>query len=100
MEATERKRMLGRWRNPTPLDIAIAEILRDMQGYDPETPEYERLLTRLERLNKLRTEHRRWRFSPDTVLLVAGNLVGILIIVGYERGHVMTTRAKEYVLKP
>lgn len=92
--------MLGRWKTPDPLDMTIAEILVDMQGYNAESPEYERMLSRLERLNKLKTEKRRWRVSPDTLAVVAGNLLGILVIVGYERGHVMTTRAKEYVLKP
>lgn len=92
--------MLGRFRKPSPLDITIAEILTDMQGFNAESPEYERLLARVERLSKLKAETRFRRVSPDTIAVVAGNILGILIIVAYERGHVMTTRAKEYVLKP
>lgn len=92
--------MLGRFRKPSPLDATIAEILTDMQGFNAESPEYERLLARVERLSKLKAETRFWRVSPDTLAIVLGNILGILIVVGYERGHVMTTRAKEYVLKP
>lgn len=92
--------MLGRFRKPSPLDATITEILTDMQGFNAESPEYERLLERVERLNKLKTESRFRRVSPDTLAIVLGNILGILIVVGYERGHVMTTRAKEYVLKP
>lgn len=93
--------MFGRFRKPDPLKTTIAEILTDMQGFNAESPEYERLLARVERLKKLQTTDRRWwHVSPDTLAVVAGNILGILIIVGYERTHVMTTRAKEYIQKP
>lgn len=39
------------------------------------------------------------RLNPDTLALVAGNLVGIGLVLGYERGHVMVTKAFNYVLK-
>ena len=34
-----------------------------------------------------------WKPSGDTLAIVLGNLVGIAVIVGYERGHVMTSKA-------
>lgn len=92
--------MLGRQKTPLPLDITIAELLADMKGVQPESPEYDKMLSHLERLEKLKAEDRRRKISPDTMAIVVGNLVGILVIVAYERGHVMTTRARDYILKP
>jgi hypothetical protein len=85
---------------PHPLDVAITALISDMQAYGPETKEYAVMLSELERLYSLKAENRRMSVSPDTVAIVMGNLVGILIIVAYERGNVMTTKAKDYILKP
>lgn len=93
--------MLGRMKRPDPLDVTIAELLADMKGYSGDDPEYATMLAELERLYKLKTENRRrFAVSPDTAAIVVGNLVGIFVIVAYERGHVMTTRAKDFIVKP
>lgn len=89
--------MLGRQEGPDPLDIAITSLITDMQSHDPSTEQYKDMMNQLERLHKLKGEHHRKRVSPDTLAIVIGNIVGILIIVGYERGHVMTTRAWDYI---
>jgi hypothetical protein len=85
---------------PNPLDTPIAGLIADMQSYSPETKEYATLLAELERLYQLKTEQRRQRVSADTMMIVMGNIVGILIIVSYERGNVMASKAKEYLIKP
>lgn len=42
---------------------------------------------------------RRFKVSPDTLAIVLGNLVGIAVVVGYERAHVLTSKAFANVLK-
>jgi hypothetical protein len=37
--------------------------------------------------------------SPDTIAVVAGNLLGIILILGYEKADVITTKALGFVLK-
>lgn len=81
------------------LTPALTRILADMEMYGPESPEYPKLLKRLEKVMKLRkSKDKRWP-SADTITLVVGNLLGILVIVSYEHVHVITTKAKDYVLK-
>lgn len=87
-------------RKPSIVDEAIGKVLTEMRQYDLETDEYKVAIDNLERLMKMRTEERRNRISPDTILIVAGNLLGILIMVGYERTHVMTSKAMTFVVRP
>ena len=92
--------MLGRRKGPDTLDVTIDALLADMQSVNPDQQQYKDMMSQLERLYKLKAENRRMRVSPDTLAIVIGNLVGILIIVGYERGHTITTRARDYIQKP
>jgi hypothetical protein len=39
------------------------------------------------------------RVSPDTLILVAGNILGIVIIISYEKANVITSRAMNFVMK-
>ena len=81
------------------LDEPIAKILTDMNVYGPDSPEYPKLVSQLERLIRLKGEKRRNRVSPDTLLIVTGNLLGILIIVAYEQKHVMVSKGLGFILR-
>ena len=39
------------------------------------------------------------RISPDTMLIVGGNLVGIMMILGYEKANVLTSKALGMILR-
>ncbi len=39
------------------------------------------------------------QFSPDTLLVVAGNLLGIVLILNYEKLNVVTTKALTFVIR-
>lgn len=91
--------MFGWSRGPTPLEVTITNLHSDMLGCNPNTQEYDALLEQLERLYALQ-EKKKQNVSPDTKAIVIGNLVGILIIVMYERGNVMASKAKDWVIKP
>ena len=41
----------------------------------------------------------RRRISPDTMAIIAGNLLGIVLILEHERAHVITTKALAFVLR-
>lgn len=86
-------------KGPTPLDEAIDRIMNDMTTVTPGSEEYATLLERLERLTKLKTDTRRQPISPDTVLTVVGNLLGVGVIVSYEHAHVITSKALGQLLK-
>jgi len=40
-----------------------------------------------------------WKISPDTILVVAGNLLGIILILKFEQVDLLTSRALNFVLK-
>jgi hypothetical protein len=85
---------------PSVLDEPIEKILTEMNTYGPDTEEYQTALSYLERLVRLKVEEKRqFRFSPDTLAIVAGNLLGILIIVAYEQKHVMVSKGMGLLLK-
>jgi len=87
-------------RKESILDEAIERVLNDMEQSSPETQKYSELLSNLERLIILREEDKkRSRISPDTMAIVAGNLLGIFIIVAYEQRHVMTSKGWNSLLK-
>lgn len=75
------------------LDITITELMNDMKAMDGDSEEYATCMNRLERLYKLKEKNAPRRISPDTLVLVGGNLAGILIIVAYEHGRVITSKA-------
>lgn len=88
------------------LDEAIDHTLTLMNN-KPEPGEYTTLvdhLTKLiknkETLLKLKQEAvSKNRVSKDTLAIIAGNLAGIVLILGHERAHVVASKALGFVMK-
>jgi hypothetical protein len=87
------------WKNePNELDEPIAKVLEELRQQDPNSKEFSTNISYLERLTNLKVEVRlKRRISPDTLMIVAGNLLGILIIVAYEQNHAMTSKGLNYI---
>ncbi len=83
----------------TGLEKAIDEALTDMNGFTSETDEYSQIVDQLTKLYNLKDIDRPKGPSADTLVLVTGNLVGILMIVGYERANIVTSKALNFLLK-
>ncbi len=81
------------------LDRAIAEVMQTMQQCSPSSEEYSIAINHLERLYALKMGNHRARVSPDTMVLVMGNLLGILIIVAYEQKNVIGSKALGLIMK-
>ncbi len=82
------------------IDTLIESVLAEMRMMGVDSEEYPRLMTYLERLHELKAKERPQRVSRDTVALIAGNLVGILLIVAYEQEHVMTSKGFAQLIRP
>lgn len=80
-------------RTEDKVDALIDRVIEDMEMFGPDSEEYPKLIANLEKLYKLRAEKKPSRVSPDTLAIVMGNLLGILIIVAYEEKHVITSKA-------
>ena len=102
----------------TKLDAEIQSLLNKLKETTKETEEYGILVDRISKLHKLKTEEqshtlaaeelqhklkpeeRFKQISPDTVLVVAANIFGILWLTRYERENVINSKALGFVMKP
>lgn len=82
--------------NRPALEAAIADALVNLSPHDDD---YDKKVKSLERLYKLKEIDPPKTVSPDTILLVLGNVVGIAMIVGYERANVVTSKAIAFIMK-
>lgn len=77
----------------------IDRVLMLMSNADPTSTEYADLMATLTSLYALKESTSKSRVSKDTIAVVAGNLAGILMIVGHEKAHVVTSKALGFVMK-
>jgi hypothetical protein len=85
--------------DPSGLEKAIETVLFEMQGYSANDDEYAKMTDQLKKLYKLKAIDTPERVSYDTMAIIVGNLVGIVLIVGHERTHVIASRALTFLLK-
>lgn len=83
-----------------PLDAPIAVVLGTMDNSDVLSEEYSTLIRHLERFHDIKEKEQPDPVSRDTIALVAGNLLGILLIVAYEQKHVMTSKGFSQIIRP
>lgn len=93
--------MFTRTLDDSKLDILIDSCIREMQeSYIESSEEYAQIMDQLVKLYKIKSESRLPRVSPDTLALIGGNLLGILMILRYERIDIITSKATNFILKP
>jgi hypothetical protein len=83
------------------LDEAIDMLfdqLKDSNRYSDE--ERSKMFDQIAVLYKLKEVDSRKRVSPDTLINVAANLIGILIIVKHEQVNVISSKALAFIRKP
>lgn len=81
------------------LQKEIDRVTQLMSEMSPALSEYDDLMATLSKLYALKETNSKSRVSKDTLAIVAGNLAGILMIVGHEKAHVVTSKALNFVLK-
>lgn len=82
------------------LEEEINRVLLRMSAMNPTTDEYAATMKQFSKLVKLKeakTSSR--RISPDTLAIVAGNLLGVVVIVAYEKHNIVTSKALTFVQK-
>lgn len=83
----------------TNLEKEIDEVIDEMHNYSSASEDYTKMTVNLERLYKAKAQERDRRVSPDTIAVIAGNLIGIALIIGYEQANIITTKALGFVMK-
>lgn len=86
----------------TNLEKEIDAVICNLENLDEDSEEYNEVLSALERLagvhEKLNSRKAN-KLSPDTVAIVVGNLLGIILILKYEKLDIITTKALGFVIK-
>jgi|tagenome__1003787_1003787.scaffolds.fasta_scaffold17521206_1 hypothetical protein len=86
-----------RKKNQLELDVAINHAIIDMRGHSVTSDEYAEILTRVERLTKMRDKPQ--QVSPDALVAVAANLTGIFMIIKHENVNVITSKALGFITR-
>jgi len=89
-------------RKPKPLsklELAIDALLDRIATEEYDSEDTPKLVDQVTKLIKLKEIYNPKRPSPDTWILVAGNILGIVIIIGHERANVITSKALSFVMR-
>lgn len=82
------------------LDFLIQALEKEMELTDPTGEDYPKLLEQYEKLTRLRREGAKSSIDPNTVIVAAGNLLGILAMLNFEKLGVITSKALGFIIKP
>ncbi len=82
------------------LENAIDFALLDIVGRDPAGDDFARATDQIAKLHKMKEAETPSRVSPDTLVLAATNIAGIVMIIKHEHFNVITSKALGFVLKP
>lgn len=94
-----------KWRKTTEktgLEKAQDQALVELATFSPEDPQYEKIMKHVKTLSKLieaEKPDKRERLSPNTIALIVGNAVVGLLVVGYEKENVVTSKVQTFMLK-
>lgn len=81
------------------LEEILAEAFQEMSYVPCDSDEFSKIADQVVKLYPLKEVDSKRRISPDNLALIAGNLVGIGMIVGHERMHVVTSKALSFIMK-
>jgi len=81
------------------LEIAIDEVLSDMKGFTSDQDEYAVMVDQLVKLHALKIAERSTQFCTEAVVAAIGNVISVVLILEYERLHVVTSKAVLFIGK-
>ena len=80
------------------LESEIESVLRNLNLTAVDSAEYQSILRHLERLYALKGPKPE-RVKNDTLAIIGGNLLGILMILKHERVDIITSKALSFVIR-
>jgi hypothetical protein len=86
-----------------PLDTVISQAITELEGSDSSSEKYTEMVAALKTLVELRNSDKeaakKPSISPDAVASIVANLLGIGLILGFEKANVITTKGMSFVPK-
>lgn len=86
-------------REKTGLVKARDDLFSELNGYTADEPQYSKIMIHVDTLSKLIDSEKSERLSPNTALVVVGNVVIAVIVVAYESRNVITTKVVPFLGK-
>lgn len=86
-------------KKKTSLEKEIENVLKQMEKEDSYTEEYCTMVSNLETLHKMKALEPKKKLSPDTILTVAANVIGIILILKFEETGIITSKALGFLSK-
>ena len=86
-------------KEKTKLEKEIDAVLSEMENMNVSDDDYEIAIEHLSRLYDIKLKDKKWNISNDTMLVVAGNLLGIMLILKHEDLNIITSKALGFVIK-
>jgi hypothetical protein len=92
-------------KNPdtTAIDKAIEDAYSGLAGFMPESKEHAKVVKQIAALEKIKTlseKKSKIIFTPDAMLTAGASILGILLILNYEKANALTSKAMGLVSKP
>jgi hypothetical protein len=91
--------MFKKDKNIAGLETVIGLVTEELEKTTPGTEGYSRIVEQLERLNKIAASRKSEPVSWNGLISGGVNLLGIGLILNYERLHVVTSKAVGFVTK-
>lgn len=79
------------------LSSEIYRVLEMMKDEDPSSEEYANMAAQVKTLHGLKTTESPKLLTGDTVATIAANLLGIVLILNFERSQIMSKTALAFV---
>lgn len=90
---------LNKTTQPTDLEKTLEELFTQMALVETDSDEYAQMADQVAKLYKLKEVDSKEKLSPNTVALIAANIIGIAIIIAYEHYHPVVSKALGFVKK-
>jgi hypothetical protein len=92
--------MLNRKKPPTLLENVMDNAVDALNDHNPKSDEYGVILDRVLKLHTMRQdEESATKVSPETKATIAANLIGIAMILNFERANIVTSKALTFIPK-
>ena len=85
---------------PSHVDIEIDAVMRKMETVGPTDDTYPKLLSYLERLEKIKASNRPVKASRDAWVNAGASILGIIAIALIEDRRVWTSAARAHIIRP
>ncbi|AXQ61269.1 hypothetical protein SEA_LIBERTYBELL_28 [Streptomyces phage LibertyBell] len=86
-------------RKPTDLENELARLLDVLKTISPTDPDYAVVADQLKKLYPLKETDSKNRVSKDILVSATAGLAQVLMIIGYEHAHPLTSKAMNFVFK-